>query len=158
MHRIWIGLIAIGWLGCNSPPSPTLKSNPPAPLPQTSFEPYAIDSTKIQVYPSGLRIYVHQLGSGQKPQPGQRVVVHYHGILAGGGVFDSSYERNQPFSFVLGQNEVIKGWEEGIALLPVGTKAVLIIPPDLGYGQGGAPPVIPPNTTLTFYVEVLGIL
>lgn len=83
--------------------------------------------------------------------------MHYHGIL-GGRSFDSSYERNQPFSFVIGQNQVIKGWEEGIPLLPVGTKAVLIIPPDLGYGQDGAPPVIPPNATLTFYVEVLGIL
>lgn len=119
-----------------------------------AFSPYPIDSTKIDSLPSGLRIYVHQRGQGELPKAGQTVIVHYHGLLTNGQKFDSSYERGVPFEFVLGQGQVIKGWDEGIAQLPVGTKAVLIVPPHLGYGSTGAGP-IPPEATLIFYVELL---
>ncbi len=100
-------------------------------------------------------IYLHQKGSGNLPKPGQQVIVHYHGQLVSGEKFDSSYERGQPFSFALGQGQVIRGWDEGITRLPVGSQAVLIVPPHLGYGERDMG-VIPPNSTLVFYVEVLG--
>jgi len=100
-------------------------------------------------------IYIHRKGSGNLPKPGQQVMVHYHGQLVSGEKFDSSYERGEPFSFALGQGQVIRGWDEGIAQLPVGTQAVLIVPPHLGYGERDLG-VIPPNSTLVFYVEVLG--
>lgn len=102
-------------------------------------------------------MYVHQKGTGNLPKPGQRVVVHYHGQLTNGQKFDSSYERGQPFDFVLGQGQVIKGWDEGIAKLPVGSQAVLIVPPHLGYGDRDMG-TIPPNSTLIFYVEVLAAM
>jgi len=126
----------------------------PAPA---KFEPYPIDSAKIQALPSGLKIYVHRPGTGNLPKPGQRVVVHYHGLLTNGQKFDSSYERGQPFDFVLGQGQVIRGWDEGIAQLPVGSQAVLIVPPELGYGDRDMG-VIPPGSTLVFYVEVLAAM
>lgn len=85
------------------------------------------------------------------------MVVHYHGLLTNGQKFDSSYDRGQPFDFVLGQGQVIKGWDEGIALLPVGSQAVLIVPPHLGYGDSDMG-TIPPNSTLIFYVEVLAAM
>ncbi|GIV23974.1 MAG: hypothetical protein KatS3mg025_1633 [Bacteroidia bacterium] len=102
-------------------------------------------------------IYVKQKGTGNIPMLGQRIVVHYHGLLTNGQKFDSSYERGQPFEFILGQGQVIGGWEEGFARLPVGTQAVLIVPPDLGYGAEGRG-IIPPNATLIFYVEVLAAM
>lgn len=102
-------------------------------------------------------MYVRRQGTGNLPQAGQRVVVHYHGLLPDGRKFDSSYERGQPFDFVLGQGQVIKGWDEGIAKLPVGSQAVLIVPPDLGYGDRDMG-VIPPGSTLIFYVEVLAAM
>jgi len=100
-------------------------------------------------------IYIRQRGSGNLPKPGQQVIVHYHGQLVSGEKFDSSYERGEPYNFPLGQGRVIRGWDEGIAQLPVGTQAVLIVPPHLGYGEEGTRG-IPPNSTLVFYVEVLG--
>ncbi len=96
-------------------------------------------------------------GSGPAPQPGDLVQVHYAGKLADGTEFDSSYKRNEPIQFPLGQGMVIPGWEEGIALLKVGSKARLIIPPELAYGAQGAGGVIPPNATLYFEVELVGI-
>ncbi|MCS7188358.1 MAG: FKBP-type peptidyl-prolyl cis-trans isomerase [Bacteroidia bacterium] len=121
------------------------------------FEPYPIDSTKIDSLPSGLKIFVKEKGAGNLPQVGQQVVVHYHGMLLNGQKFDSSYERGRPFEFTLGQGQVIKGWDEGIAKLPVGSKAVLIVPPHLGYGDRDMGS-IPPNSTLIFYVEILAAM
>ncbi|MBW6481789.1 MAG: FKBP-type peptidyl-prolyl cis-trans isomerase [Vicingaceae bacterium] len=85
------------------------------------------------------------------------VSVHYSGYLLNGKMFDSSVERNQPFNFALGQGKVIKGWDEGIALLKVGEKARLIIPANLAYGVNGAGGIIGPNETLVFDVELLGV-
>jgi FKBP-type peptidyl-prolyl cis-trans isomerase len=94
---------------------------------------------------------------GASPVSGKGVAVHYTGYLDDGTKFDSSVERDQPFQFVLGAGQVIKGWDEGIALLKVGEKARFIIPSSLGYGESGYPPVIPQNATLTFDVELVAI-
>jgi peptidylprolyl isomerase len=111
--------------------------------------------------PSGLRIIDVKPGTGPVPQAGQTVSVNYTGWLfidgKKGKKFDSSLDRGQPFSFTLGQGQVIKGWDEGLATMHVGGKRTLIIPPDLGYGASGAGGVIPPNATLIFEVDLLGV-
>ena len=111
--------------------------------------------------PSGLRIIDVKRGTGPVPHAGQTVTVNYTGWLfvdgKTGKKFDSSLDRNEPFSFTLGQGQVIKGWDEGVATMHVGGKRTLIIPPDLGYGAGGAGGVIPPNATLIFDVDLLGV-
>ncbi len=99
-----------------------------------------------------------EAGDGPMPVAGDRVFVHYTGMLEDGTVFDSSVERGTPFSFVLGQGDVIRGWDEGIALMNQGGKATLIIPPNLAYGATGAGNAIPPNATLTFEVELVDIV
>ncbi|MBC7541835.1 MAG: FKBP-type peptidyl-prolyl cis-trans isomerase [Candidatus Sericytochromatia bacterium] len=97
------------------------------------------------------------VGEGQTAKAGQRVQVHYTGKLADGTVFDSSVPRGQPFEFVLGVGQVIKGWDMGVEGMQVGGKRNLTIPPHLGYGARGAGPTIPPNSTLQFEVDLLGI-
>lgn len=96
-------------------------------------------------------------GNGASPKAGNVVVVHYTGWLTDGKKFDSSVDRGDPLEFVLGRGQVIRGWDEGIAQLKVGDKAKLTIPPEMGYGARGAGGVIPPNATLVFEVELLGI-
>ena len=95
--------------------------------------------------------------AGQAPRAGETVVVNYTGLLGSGLKFDSSLDRGQPFKFKLGAGRVIKGWDEGIAKLRVGEQATLIIPPQLGYGERGAGGVIPPDATLIFIVELIGV-
>ena len=111
--------------------------------------------------PSGLRIIDLKPGTGSMPQAGQTVTVNYTGWLLVDGKkgkkFDSSLDRSQPFSFTLGQGQVIKGWDEGLATMHVGGKRTLIIPPDLGYGASGAGGVIPPGATLIFDIDLLGV-
>ncbi|WP_338733365.1 peptidylprolyl isomerase [Mangrovimonas cancribranchiae] len=106
---------------------------------------------------SGLRYQIIQQGEGKQPEKGSTVKVHYKGQLADGTVFDSSYKRNQPLEFAVGVGQVISGWDEGIGLLNVGSKARLVIPSDLGYGSRGAGGVIPPNATLVFDVELMDV-
>jgi len=106
---------------------------------------------------SGLKYIVLNDSEGTSAVPGQAVEVHYTGYLLDGKVFDSSLERNEPIEFVLGQSQVIKGWEEGIALMNIGDKYRLIIPPDLAYGKKGAGTVIPPDATLVFDVELMSV-
>ncbi|XP_068117954.1 peptidyl-prolyl cis-trans isomerase FKBP1A [Hyperolius riggenbachi] len=89
------------------------------------------------------------------PKKGQKAVVHYVGFLESGKKFDSSRDRNKPFTFIVGKNEVIRGWEEGVAQMSVGEKARLTCTPDYAYGLAGHPGIIPPNATLLFEVELL---
>jgi peptidyl-prolyl cis-trans isomerase A (cyclophilin A) len=106
---------------------------------------------------SGLEYIEVEAGTGAQAATGKTVAVHYTGKFPDGKVFDSSVARNEPIEFVLGRGNVIKGWDEGIALMKVGGKAQLIIPPDLGYGERGAGGVIPPNATLVFDVELVNV-
>jgi FKBP-type peptidyl-prolyl cis-trans isomerase FkpA len=104
-----------------------------------------------------LRIERLTQGNGPLPQPGQTVTVHYTGCFTDGRKFDSSVDRNDPFSFVLGRGEVIAGWDLGVAQMNVGDKARLTIPPNLAYGPAGYPGAIPPHATLVFEVELLAV-
>ena len=106
---------------------------------------------------SGLMYIMQKEGSGEQAKSGDLVSVHYSGYLVDGTKFDSSVDRGTPIDFVLGEGRVIKGWDEGIALLKVGSKGKFIIPPDLGYGERGYPPVIPGNSILIFEVELVEI-
>ena len=111
--------------------------------------------------PSGLKMTDTVVGTGATPRRGQTCVMHYTGWLyqngAKGQKFDSSVDRGQPFEFPIGLQRVIPGWDEGVASMKVGGKRTLIIPPELGYGSRGAGGVIPPNATLIFEVELLGV-
>ncbi|MBV9556857.1 MAG: FKBP-type peptidyl-prolyl cis-trans isomerase [Pseudolabrys sp.] len=110
---------------------------------------------------SGLQIIDTTVGTGATPARGQTCVMHYTGWLYENGVkgkkFDSSVDRGEPFEFPIGTGRVIRGWDEGVATMKVGGKRTLIIPPALGYGERGAGGVIPPNATLMFDVELLGV-
>jgi FKBP-type peptidyl-prolyl cis-trans isomerase len=105
----------------------------------------------------GLKYTDDQVGTGAVATAGKTAVVHYTGWLLDGTKFDSSRDRNQPFSFPLGAGQVSKGWDEGVAGMKVGGKRTLIVPPALGYGARGAGGVIPPNATLKFEVELLDV-
>ena len=106
---------------------------------------------------SGLVYEELAVGEGETAQAGMAVTVHYTGWLTDGRKFDSSKDRNDPFEFNLGRGQVIRGWDEGVAGMKVGGRRKLTIPPQLGYGARGAGGVIPPNATLIFDVELLGI-
>jgi len=106
---------------------------------------------------SGLQYQDLVVGAGAEAVAGKSVTVHYTGTLQDGSQFDSSVDRNQPFSFILGAGQVIPGWDEGVAGMKVGGKRKLVIPPGLAYGAQGYPPVIPANATLTFDVELLEV-
>lgn len=106
---------------------------------------------------SGLRYKIIQEGAGEQASAGKKVSVHYKGELLDGTVFDSSYKRQQPIDFVLGQGQVIPGWDEGVSLLKVGDKARFLIPSDLAYGSRGAGGVIPPDAALSFDVELIAV-
>jgi peptidylprolyl isomerase len=118
-------------------------------------------AAKTMTTASGLQIIDTQVGTGATPKTGQTCVMHYTGWLYENGTkgkkFDSSVDRGQPFEFPIGMKRVIAGWDEGVATMKVGGKRTLIIPPALGYGARGAGGVIPPNATLMFDVELLGV-
>ena len=123
--------------------------------------PQAMSTAKVTT-PSGLQYMDLTVGNGDVAKAGEQVSVHYTGWLqtpdrSKGRKFDSSKDRGQPFQFALGQGQVIKGWDEGVQGMKVGGMRELIIPPALGYGQRGAGGVIPPNATLIFEVELLGV-
>ena len=127
----------------------------------TSVPAAAQTARKTMTTASGLQITDITVGTGATPKPGQICVMHYTGWLYENGQkgkkFDSSVDRNEPFEFPIGQHQVIAGWDEGVATMKVGGKRTLIIPPALGYGARGAGGVIPPNATLIFDVELLGV-
>jgi peptidylprolyl isomerase len=112
---------------------------------------------KVVTTDSGLKYEDLKEGTGDPAKKGDTVEVHYTGRLKDGTKFDSSLDRNRPFSFKLGAGQVIKGWDEGVAGMKVGGKRTLVIPPEMGYGARGAGGVIPPNATLVFDVELLDV-
>jgi peptidylprolyl isomerase len=132
-------------------PTPTSAPAGAVKTPAKAAEPKLI-TTK-----SGLKYADLEVGTGTEVKTGMLVLVDYEGRLANGEKFDSSYDRREPFSFKIGASQVIQGWEEGVTGMKVGGKRKLVIPPDLGYGEAGAPPRIPPNATLTFEVKVLKV-
>ncbi len=128
--------------------APAARPNTTAPTKVTG------DSTKT---PTGLEYWDIKLGTGPTAEKGQSVKVNYTGWLTTGKKFDSSVDSRRPFSFTLGAGEVIKGWDEGVAGMKVGGKRQLKIPSQLAYGEKGYPGVIPPNATLIFDVDLLGV-
>jgi FKBP-type peptidyl-prolyl cis-trans isomerase len=116
-----------------------------------------VDTTTMTKAPSGLWYTDVAVGQGAEAEPGRTVSVHYTGWLTNGTKFDSSRDRGEPFAFTLGAGQVISGWDEGVKGMKVGGRRKLVLPPQLAYGDGGAPPAIPPGATLVFDVELLGI-
>ena len=114
-------------------------------------------SKELQKTQSGLQYIDMVEGNGALPVTGSNVTVHYTGYLTNGKKFDSSVDRNQPFTFVIGYGQVIKGWDEGVASMKIGGRRKLIIPSELGYGTRGAGSVIPPGAELIFDVELLDV-
>ncbi len=115
------------------------------------------NNTNAVTTESGLTYIITKAGDGPEVKAGNEVIVNYTGLLTNGVLFDSSLVRNEPFSFPVGLGMVIKGWDEGLQKLRVGDHATLIIPPEIGYGSAGAGGVIPPDATLIFIIEVLGV-
>jgi len=110
----------------------------------------------METTPSGVKILFHEKGTGPLPKQGEAVKVLYYGVTRKDGkLFDSAYKKGSPFIFPIGEGQVIKGWEEGMALLPKGSKATLFLPAEVAYGEKGVPTFIEPNSDLVFYVEVI---
>lgn len=151
-----LSLAAVCLVGCN-------KANPTAPDDSTAAAPAAVPAASAaakagewKTTASGLKYQILKRGTGTvSPKPTDIVKVNYHGTLLDGTVFDSSVERGEPVSFPL--NAVIPGWTEGLQLMKVGDKFKFEIPPNLAYGPASPSPKIPPNSTLVFEVELLGI-
>jgi FKBP-type peptidyl-prolyl cis-trans isomerase len=118
---------------------------------------FKVDSAALTKTASGLQYQDVTAGSGAEARDGQVAVVHYTGWLTDGTKFDSSRDRGEPFSFPIGAGQVIPGWDEGVVGMKVGGRRKLVIPSNLGYGDMGAPPVIPPGATLVFDVELLDL-
>lgn len=173
MKSWWIGLVAATVLaaGCGrqeTTPGETASVNEPgmtapnaadgaASVSDTTAGPTKLSDDRYQTLPGGLKYAILQEGSGPAAEH-QQVSVHYTGWLENGTKFDSSRDRGQPFEFVLGHGDVIKGWDEGVKGMKVGEKRQLVVPPAMGYGERGTPDgTIPPNSTLIFEVELLGL-
>jgi FKBP-type peptidyl-prolyl cis-trans isomerase len=137
-----------------STPAATPSAKSAAVPAKTTAKPKA---NKVVTTADGLKYQIIKQGHGATAKAGQKVTVHYTGWLANGTKFDSSVDRGQPFQFDLGAHQVIQGWDEGVAGMKIGEKRKLTIPSALGYGAQGAGGVIPPNATLIFDVELLGV-
>jgi len=131
------------------------QTTPPKAAPKAGTA-HAKTAAQMTTTPSGLQYRDMVVSKGAQPKNGDTVVVNYTGTFSDGKVFDTSVGK-EPFKFHLGRSEVIKGWDEGVASMHVGGKRKLVIPPDLAYGAGGYPGVIPPNSTLTFVVQLLDV-
>ena len=140
-----------------TPPAPTEPPATPAAPPAAPATPAKPEGNKTVTTESGLQYEDLTVGDGPSPTKGQAVTVHYTGTLTDGTKFDSSRDRNQPFTFTIGVGQVIKGWDEGVLSMKVGGRRKLTIPANLGYGANGAGGVIPPNATLVFDVELISV-
>jgi peptidylprolyl isomerase len=134
-------------------PKPSTTATPTPAVTKTPAD----KDKKVVTTPSGLKYTELKVGTGATPKKGQTITVHYVGTLENGTKFDSSRDANKPFEFAIGTGSVIKGWDEGLSTMKVGGRRQLVIPANLGYGIQGSPPVIPPNATLIFDVELLGV-
>jgi FKBP-type peptidyl-prolyl cis-trans isomerase len=152
-RRIVIALIILVFLGLIA----YLVYQAIAPDTPATDTPAAAPAGEFITTDSGLQYQDVVIGEGDEAVPGSRVQVHYTGRLEDGTQFDTSRDSGQPFEFTLGAGRVIQGWEEGIAGMREGGQRTLIIPPELGYGESGFPPVIPPNATLIFDVELIDV-
>jgi FKBP-type peptidyl-prolyl cis-trans isomerase len=137
--------------------APTVAATALTTAPQVATAPPAAQAAAPPTPPPTVAVVDSVVGTGDAAAAGDHVTVHYVGTLPGGAEFDSSRKRHRPFDFVLGRGQVIKGWEDGIVGMKVGGHRKLTIPSALGYGERGQPPVIPPNATLLFDVELLAI-
>lgn len=131
----------------------------PARAGKAPAAPTKVDAKKFKSLPGGLKYAVLKPGKGDEAKAGSKAYVHYTGWLKSNGKkFDSSLDRGEPFDFVIGQGQVIKGWDQGVKGMKTGEKRQLVIPPALGYGAGGTPDgTIPPNATLVFEVELVRV-
>lgn len=134
----------------------TATKKPATPARPNTNAPTKVNGDGVKT-DSGLQYWEIRVGTGEVAKEGSHVRVHYTGWLTTGKKFDSSVDRGQPFDFTIGNGEVIRGWEEGVAGMKVGGKRQLRIPPELGYGADGSPPTIPPNATLIFDIQLLGV-
>jgi FKBP-type peptidyl-prolyl cis-trans isomerase FkpA len=152
------GLFAVG---CKGTPEGAAGQAPAATTPAPAGQvPAAAETTpggSVHKLPSGLEYEELLVGDGKMADPGMTVAVHYTGWLTNGQKFDSSFDRGQPYRFVLGQRAVIDGWDQGIKGMRIGGKRKLTIPPELGYGARGMGGVIPPNATLVFEVQLVDV-
>jgi FKBP-type peptidyl-prolyl cis-trans isomerase len=149
MRKISVVFTAVAFVSCGSDDG-EMSSEQFAPELEVTLE-------SMTEAPSGLRYQDLVVGDGMEAIAGNAVAVHYTGWLTDGTKFDSSVDGGEPFTFVLGAQDVIAGWDEGVAGMRVGGKRKLVIPPALGYGSSGYPPVIPRNATLVFDVELLEV-
>ena len=162
MRRLSIPLAALVFLACDTGVKPEdsaarTAAVTGAPESLTYAPELNVDLSAMTKQPSGLYTQDLTAGTGPEATSGKQVSVHYTGTLADGTKFDSSRDRGTPIDFQLGVGQVIKGWDEGVAGMKVGGRRKLVIPPELGYGSRGAGGVIPPNATLVFDVELMGV-
>jgi peptidylprolyl isomerase len=139
-------------------PAPVVEEKKPEAMPEAKAEAPKPATPEEVTTASGLKYIDTLVGTGDVPQAGQHVTVHYTGWLQSNNAkFDSSVDRGEPFTFIIGRRQVIRGWDEGVMTMKVGGKRKLIIPPELGYGSRGAGDVIPPDSVLVFDVELLAV-
>jgi FKBP-type peptidyl-prolyl cis-trans isomerase len=148
-------MVLVSLVGCSSPPASVSEPERPEQAQTQEATPSSSAGTTQDV--TELKIEDLAVGTGAEAKSGKTVTVNYTGWLTDGTKFDSSLDSGTPFSFALGQGAVIAGWDQGVAGMKVGGKRRLTIPPALGYGAAGAGGVIPPNATLVFEVELLGV-